>query len=40
MVIMMNIKTTRPFDKLDYQCLGPFVISDQINEVAFRLDLL
>ena len=33
------MKTTRPCDKLDYQRLGPFVIVDQINDVAFRLDL-
>ena len=33
------MKTTRPCDKLDYQRLGPFVISGQINDVAFRLDL-
>ena len=28
------MKTTRPCDKLDYQRLGPFVIIDQINDVA------
>ena len=33
------MKTTRPCDKLDYQRLGPFVIVDQVNDVAFRLDL-
>ena len=33
------MKTTRPCDKLDYQCLSPFIISNQINDVAFRLDL-
>jgi hypothetical protein len=26
-----NVKTTRPCDKLDYQCLGPFMISHNIN---------
>ena len=33
------MKTTRPCDKLDFQRLGPFVISGQVNDVAFRLDL-
>jgi hypothetical protein len=28
-----------PCDKLDYQRLGPFVISAQINDVAYRVDL-
>ena len=34
-----NVKTTRLCNKLDYQRLGPFVISHKINDVAFRLDL-
>jgi hypothetical protein len=38
-LLRRNIKTTRPCNKLNYQRLGPFVISDQINEVDFRLDL-
>jgi hypothetical protein len=38
-LLRRNVKTTRPCDKLDYQRLGPFVISGQINDVAFRLDL-
>ena len=33
------MKTTRPCDKLDYQRVGPFEISGQINDVPFRLDL-
>ena len=33
------MKTTEPCDKLDFQRLGPFVISDQVNGVAFHLDL-
>ena len=38
-LLRRNVKTTRPWDKLDFQCLGPFVISSQVNDVAFRLDL-
>jgi transposase InsO family protein len=38
-LLRRNVKTTRPCDKLDYQRLGPFVIVDQVNDVAFRLDL-
>ena len=34
-----NVKTTRPCNKLDYQRLGPYLITKQINEVAFQLDL-
>jgi hypothetical protein len=34
-----HVKITRPCDKLDYQRLGPFVISAQINDVAYRLHL-
>ena len=33
------MKTTRAYDKLDYQQLGIFLISTQINEVTFCLDL-
>jgi hypothetical protein len=38
-LLRRNVKTTRPCEKLDYQRLGPFIISNQINDVAFRLDL-
>jgi hypothetical protein len=38
-LLRRNVKTTRPCEKLDYQRLGPFVIVDQVNDVAFRLDL-
>ena len=38
-LLRRNVKTTRPCDKLDFQRLGPFVISHQVNEVAFRLEL-
>jgi hypothetical protein len=38
-LLRRNVKTTRPCDKLDYQLLGPFVIVDQVNDVAFHLDL-
>ena len=34
-LLRRNVKTTRPCDKLDYQRLGPFIISNQINDVAF-----
>jgi hypothetical protein len=34
-----HIKTTRPCDKLDCQRLGPFVITERINDATFRLDL-
>ena len=34
-----NIKTTRPCLKLDYKQLGPFMITDKINDVAYRLAL-
>ena len=34
-----TMKTTKPCDKLDFERLGSFVISHQVNEVAFRLDL-
>jgi molybdopterin converting factor small subunit len=34
-----NMKTRRPSDKLDYCRLGPFRVSKQVNEVAYRLDL-
>jgi hypothetical protein len=33
------MKTRRPNDKLDYCRLGPFRVSKQVNEVAYRLDL-
>ena len=38
-LLQRNVKTTRQCDKLDFQRLGPFVISSQVNDVAFRLDL-
>ena len=31
------MKTTRPCEKLDFQRLGAFVISGQVNDVAFCL---
>ena len=33
------MKTTRACNKLDYQRLGPYLITKQINEVAFQPDL-
>jgi hypothetical protein len=38
-LVRCNVKTTRLYNKLDYQRLSPFLISHQINDVAFRLDL-
>ena len=38
-LIRRNIKTTRPWDKLDYRRLGPFSIQQQVNPVAYRLRL-
>ena len=33
------MKTTRACNQLDYQRLGPYLITKQINEVAFKPDL-
>ena len=38
-LLRRNVKTTKACDKLDNQRFGPFVISRQINDVAFPLDL-
>ncbi len=38
-LLRRNLKTRRPNDKLDYRHLGPFRVSKQVNEVAYRLDL-
>ena len=38
-LLRRNIKTNRPCDKLDYRRLGPFCIQEQINPVAYRLEL-
>ncbi len=38
-LLRRNLKTRRPSDKLDYRRLGPFRVSKQVNEVAYRLDL-
>jgi hypothetical protein len=38
-LLWKNIQTTRPMDKLDYKRLGPFTILEQINPVAYRLQL-
>ena len=39
MVLRRHIKTTRPCEKLDYQHLGPFLITARINNVTFRHNL-
>ena len=38
-LLRRHIATTRPCHKLDFKKLGPFRIIDQVNPVAFRLDL-
>ena len=38
-LLCRNIKTNRPCDKLDYQRNGPFRIENQINTMAYRLEL-
>lgn len=38
-LLRKHIHTTRPSDKLDYRKLGPFIISEEINPVAFKLKL-
>ncbi len=38
-LLRRNLKTHRPSDKLDYRRLGPFLVTKQINEVAYRLNL-
>ena len=38
-LLRRHIKTTRPCEKLDYQRLGPFLITARINDATFRLNL-
>ena len=38
-LLWCNIKTTWPYDKLDYQRIEPFPIHKQINQVAYQLML-
>jgi hypothetical protein len=38
-LLRRNLKTKRPCDKLDNLKLGPFLIIEQINPVAFKIDL-
>ena len=38
-LLRRNIKTKRPCDKLDYRILGPFIVQNQINLIAYRLEL-
>ena len=38
-LLRCNIKTNRPYNKLDYWRIGPFRIEKQINTVAYRLEL-
>jgi hypothetical protein len=38
-LLRRNLKSRRPSDKLDYRRLGPFRVSKQVNEIAYRLDL-
>ena len=34
-LLRCNIKTTQPYDKLDYGKIGPFPIQKQINQIAY-----
>ena len=34
-----NVKPARPSEKLDHKRIGPFRISERINEVSYRLEL-
>ena len=34
-----NLKSDRPSKKLDYKYVGPFMILEQVNELAFKLKL-
>ena len=36
---LLNIKTTRPSDKLDFKKLGPYKILKKIGEVNYKLEL-
>jgi hypothetical protein len=38
-LLCRNLKTNRPCDKLNFRCLGPYLVIKQINDVAFRLEL-
>ena len=38
-LLTRNLKSLRPSGKLDYRKVGPFVISDQLGPVTFRLNL-
>jgi hypothetical protein len=38
-LLRCNLKTNRPCDKLDFRCLGPFLVVKQINDIAFCLEL-
>src|SRR5579875_2853668 len=38
-LLRRNLRTRRSSDKLDYRCLGPFLVVRQINKVAYRLEL-
>jgi len=38
-LLRCNIKSSQPFDKLNYRKIRPFSIEKQINTVAYRLEL-
>jgi hypothetical protein len=38
-LLRRNLKTNRPYDKLDFRRFGPFSVVKQINDIAFRLEL-
>jgi hypothetical protein len=39
-LLQCNVKTTRHCDKLDYQCLGPFMISTKSMKLLFGYNYL
>jgi hypothetical protein len=34
-----NIRTTRPTRKLDWKCVGPFIVRKQVSPYAYELEL-
>ncbi len=38
-LLRKHVKTNRPSDKLDFKKLGPYEITERINDVTFRLSL-
>ena len=38
-LLQSNLKPTKHCNKLDYKCLGPCIVLDQINYIAFHLHI-